>query len=884
MHRVCMTLLFMLGTCVAFGAGQEPGPFQWADSSCYDPQVPPPRAVLGYSVGEQFTPHHLVVRYMEALAASSPRVRLVRYGASYEGRPLLVLVISAPANLARVDSLQAGQQRLADPRKLPPSGAPSQMLTTWPLVAWLSFNVHGNEASGTEAALQVAYQLAAGMDEQTEALLRDLVVILDPVLNPDGRERYVSFYGRSAGKKPNPDPDAVEHHEPWPGARSNHYYFDLNRDWAWLTQQETRQRVALFRQWMPQVHVDFHEMGYNSTYFFFPSRTPINVNIPRALVKWAQVFGENNARAFDKHGWAYFTAESFDLFYPGFGDSWPSLNGALGMTFEQGGGGEAGLAVRRDDGSLLTLTDRAWHHFVAAMTTLQTAQRHRKEILQDYVDAWRESLERGRTSAVRYYLFPPDPDANRQADFVDLLLRQGIEVWRTSQAAEVRKAESYEGSKDNLLLPAGSFVVPVAQPAQRLLTALFEVEPVLADTFFYDITAWCLPVVYNLKTFWTKEKLSCPMEQLHARPQVPGCVAGGRASYAYLLPWEDEHAASALFQLLKHGWRARVSSKAFTLAGRRFERGTIVIPVRNRPTTHPDSTIHAVVANLAADHGLTFYAASTGLTEEGIDLGSDDLIALKAPRVAMLTGRPVSPSSFGALWFLLEQHLGVDFTPLECERLRTADLRKYDVLVFPSDFGEGRGYRGQLDSATVERLARWVREGGTFVGIGGGATFATQEGARLCSVKLKKEKKPRDKDGDEQQDPELERRKRLTLEEKEKERPLSTVPGAIVRTLIDTSHPLGYGCQRTMFTFKAGTTAYELSAQGHNVGIYADKPRFAGYISEKNQEKIAGTAYLIEESVGKGKVILFADDPTFRLLWRGLTRLIVNAIFFAPMT
>ncbi|MDZ7377729.1 MAG: M14 family metallopeptidase [candidate division KSB1 bacterium] len=862
---------------------QQLAPFFWAESSCYDSQVPKPEAILGYQIGGQFTPHHLVVRYMETLAGTSDRVRLVRYGTSYEGRPLLVAVISSPEHLAEWDSLQVRQQRLADPRRLPSSAALSRMLNSWPGVIWLSFNVHGNEASGTEAALQVAYQLAAGTDERTTGILQDLVVILDPVLNPDGRERYVSFYHRTAGCQPNPDPEAAEHHEPWPGGRSNHYYFDLNRDWAWLTQRETRQRVALFRQWMPQVHMDFHEMGYNSSYFFFPARSPINTNIPRSLLKWAQVFGEHNARAFDQHGWGYFTAEGFDLFYPGFGDSWPSLNGALGMTFEQGGGGGAGLAVTRDDGTVLTLTERAWHHFVAAMTSLETARAHRKEILLDYVEAWRQSLEQGRARDVRYYLFPPDADANRQADFVDLLLRQGIEVWRTTEPVEVARAESYEGGTQKLQLPAQSFVVPVAQPAQRLLTALFEVDPVLADTFFYDITAWCLPVVYNLKTFWTKSPLACGMERLRERPEVVGQIQGGQARYAYLLPWEDERAARALYELLRHKWRVRVSAKPFVLGGRRFERGTLVIPVANRLVTHPDSTLHEVVAALARDHGLTFYAANTGLSEEGVDLGSDDLVALALPRVAMVTGSPVSASSYGALWFLLDQHLGIRFTPLPCERLGSADLQKYDVLIFPDDFGGGRGYRSRLDSAAVERLRRWVRDGGTFIGIGGGATFATQEYARLCSVRVKKDKKPREKEGEQQEDPEEVRRMRLTLEQKEKERPLSMVPGAILRTLIDTSHPLGYGTKRQMFTLKTGTDAYELSGQGNNVGIYADNLRFAGFISEKNQKKIAGTGYLIEESLGKGRVILFADDPTFRLLWRGLTRLVVNALFFAKV-
>ncbi len=596
------------------------------------------------------------------------------------------------------------------------------------------------------------------------------------------------------------------------------------------------------------------------------------------------MFGENNARAFDEQGWSYFTAEGFDLFYPGFGDSWPSLNGALGMTFEQGGGGGAGLVVQRDDGTLLTLRDRAWHHFVAAMASLETAQRHRKEILLDYVDAWRQSLEQGRSRAARFYLFPPDPDANRQADFVDLLLRQGIEVWRTEEAVQLAEATSYEGSTEKLLLPAGSFVVPVAQPAQRLLTALFEVDPVLADTFFYDITAWCLPAVFNLKGFWTQSRLTCRMEQLHERPVVRSGVQGGQARYAYLLPCEDERAASALYQLLRHKWRVRLSTKPFVLNGRPFGRGTIVVPVANRPVTHPDSTLHRVIAGLASEHGLTFYAAHTGLTEEGIDLGSDDLVALPLPRAAMVTGSPVSSSSYGALWFLLEQQLGVPFTALPCDRLASAELQKYNVLIFPHDFGGGNGYRSRIDSATVERLRRWIRDGGTFIGIGGGATFATQDYARLCSVKVKKDKKPRDKGSEEQEDPETTRRKRLTLEEKKRESPLSMVPGAILRTLIDTSHPLGYGAQRQMFTLKTGTTLYELSDQGHNVGIYADKPRFAGFISAKNQEKIAGTAYLIEERVGKGKVILFAEDPTFRLLWRGLTRLVVNALFFAPVT
>lgn len=890
---VALALSAFAGPAVAQQAAYFPG-------GTYDAAVPTPRQVLGYDIGERFTSHARLVAYLESVVAASKRVKLVRYGESCEGRPLLLLVVTSEENHSRLDNLKESVLKLADPRKSADAGAVTELVRSARVFVWLSYGVHGNESSSAEAAMQTVYQLAAGTDAGTTQLLDGAVILVDPLLNPDGRDRYVNWFNSVVGQKPNPDPQSAEHDEPWPGGRYNHYLFDLNRDWAWLTQRETLARIARYVQWMPQVHVDFHEMGYESTYFFFPADAPINANVPQKTVEWAKTFGKGNAAAFDAFGWPYYTAESFDLYYPGYGDSWPSLHGAIGMTYEQAGHSSAGLVVKRRDDTLLTLRDRVAHHFTSGIATVRTAVENRESLLRDFHEFRKSAIEEGEKESIKEYLIVPGKDPERTAELIDLLLRQGVEVSRAKQAFVGEKVHGYLNDQWELeKFPEGTYVVSMRQPAKRLAKALLEPEAEVTKLYFYDVSAWSLPLAYGVRAYWTEVATTVEKELLSARPAVEGRIEGAtEGTVYYLLPWETNAAPRALYQLLSEGLLARVAKKTFTLDGREFGRGTVVVPVSGNPSDLRDR-----LSKIAKENHLVLTAAKTGLTEKGINLGSDHVEPLRLPAIAVATGEGVSATSYGAVWFLLEQEYRIPFTPLPLKTLGDADLGRYNVLVFPDDWG---GY-ASLSPEVVKKIKDWVERGGTFIGIAGGAFFATQETSKLTPVTMadteeKTEKPggpkveesepaeaPRDESAgaDEPKEPSpaaeakkaKKPRERMKIEEQEAEARKRQIPGTILAVDLDPAHPLAFGYDERIHVLKAGPEAFNWSKSGFNVGSFV-AGKVSGYISKENEEKLGKKAYLVEVPLGRGHVVLYADDPTFRLFWKGLTRLFLNGIFF----
>lgn len=879
-RTIALTLL-SLAIVLSAANGQPNTKSSFYDGGSYDAAVPSPAAFLGYEVGECYTNHHRVVDYCERLAASSRRVRVETYGTTHEGRRLLLLIISSERNLASLGDIQSDLARLRQPAARKDARDIARVIATAPAVVWLSYNVHGNEPSSSEAALQVAYQLAAGTDAATTALLQDLIIIIDPMLNPDGRERYVNWFRSVSGHKTVVDPASREHEEPWPGGRTNHYYFDLNRDWAWLTQVESQARLKAYRRWYPHTFVDFHEMGFNSSYFFFPAHGPIHPAFPRQILEWGKLYGQGNAAVFDARGWLYYTEEDFDLFYPGYGDSWPSLNGAIGMTYEQGGHAAAGLLVERDDGSILTLRDRIAHHFATSLASLQTTQKYRQRRLEDFHSFWKEGYEAAGRNGIHSYVLLPGRDEAGTARAIQLLLDQGVEVWRTTAPVKVGNATPYVGGKaGELLISAGSFLVHTQQPASRLVEALFDRHPAILDTFFYDITAWCFPVAFDLDAYTLHRQPSVPAAPVVAAP-LPMHRLDRAARYAYLMPWRQQRAAAALFELMDRGYRTYASVKPFAVGGRRYDRGTVVIPARDNG--HADS-LALLVESLMARHHLRLDATDSGLSEEGVDLGSRNVRYLEPPRIAVIAGEPVDDNSFGAIWFLLDHQLARSFTTLSGAQLSSTPLQKYSVIVLPHG---SSSYRASIDSLSASRLQYWVREGGVLVGIQGGAAFLSSESARLSAVRAKEEgerggeKEKEDKK--EKDDPEALRRRHMTLEEKQKEMTRQQIPGTIVKLRMDTTHPLGFGLSDTIFALKSSKLVFELSDKAHNVAIYDKSPKFAGFLSAKNAEWIGNNAGVTSEKLGRGRIILFADDPNFRHFWPSLMLLFINAVVFGPL-
>ena len=833
------------------------------------PDVPDPAAFLGYELGERFTPHHLVVEYMELLAQASPRVQLEAYGRSYEGRPLQLLTISDPHNLSRAEDIKKTYAELTDPRRTGFDSARNRVREL-PVAVWLSYNIHGNEASSTEAAMAAAYFLAAADEDELGDLLKDTVVLLDPCLNPDGRDRYVNWITSVVGSKPNPLSAAREHHEPWPGGRFNHYLFDLNRDWAWLTQIESRQRAKAYLEWMPQVHVDFHEMWVESTYFFFPPERPVHQAFPPQVMKWGRIFGRGNAEAFDARGWRYYTAEDFDLFYPGYGDSWPSFQGAVGMTYEQAGHGRAGIVYRKNDGTELTLTERADHHYVASLATIRTAAENREARLLDFYRFF-EVPARPDPWA---YLLPPGNDPPRTRELAELLMFHGAEVHETTTEIPRRSVFDYDGRPADANLPEGTYVVAMNQPRHSFLRAILEPEAAITDTMFYDVSAWSLPVAFGTDAYMTKGPLGS-LRKLTSLPRIETKVIHPEAEYAFLTSWDRNGAAKAASRLLQHDVKVHFTKRSFETMGRTFSEGSLVVFAQDQNHTH--SELVSLLEEAAETCGVDFLGVTSGLTDHGPDLGSAQIQRLELPRVALLADSPASPASVGPCWFLLDRQYDIPHALLQIDQISQENLKDFDVLVIPNDWSGGRAYQSALDSAQVAVIKDWVRRGGVYVGLGGGAFFAGRAG--LCTTKPAS----RDEDLSEADKAEREKaRKMETISERENRQRKENLPGTIFRVSVDPRHPLGFGYRGDTRVLKTGSGALDLGPQGSNVALFVDQPRVSGYASQENITHLEETPYLVAEPLGRGHVVLYVEDPNFRLFWYGLNRLFLNSLFFLP--
>ncbi|MGH9788166.1 MAG: M14 family metallopeptidase [Candidatus Acidiferrales bacterium] len=900
MRRPLVLILILILSSFAAAAADDP----LSPSSAYDPSIPTPESVLGYRVGESFTPYHDLEHYYQTLAAASPRVRLEPYGKTHEGRVLYLVIVSMPENLSRLDEVRAATTKLADPRTTNAQEAQALAAST-PATVWLSYNVHGNEAVSSEAAMQVAYELAASQDARVLDWLQHAVVLLDPLLNPDGHERYVQFFRSTLGKNPNPDRFAAEHQERWPGGRTNHYLFDLNRDWAWQSQPESRARVRAYRQWNPQVHVDFHEMGAESTYYFAPPAEPVHDAVADLLKKWFDIYGQGNAAAFDRYGFRYYTRELFDLFYPSYGDSWPSLNGAVGMTYEQAGGPAGGLVLTlREDQRTITLRDRAARHFTSSLATIDTSVKHREARLRDFYDFHRAAIDAGLKGPVRQFILVPGPDADRLEHALGILVRQGIEVqWAEADFDAENLIDSWGEKVVRKRIPQGAWVVDLAQPAGFLARALLEREAKLETTFFYDVTAWSLPLASGLETYASPKPVTAPLRPVPTPPQYhPAGVHSGQPGSAYVFSWESGGASRLLGYLLAEDIKAYVSLQPFRVQGRNFSAGSIVVPAEgNRPD------LLSRLDALAARTYCPVVPVSTLRSDEGIDLGSDRVRFLRRPRIAIVTDTPTSSTDYGALWHLFEQRLDLPFTALRAENLRGVDLDQYNVLILPPDGGDGRGYPRFFDKSVQQKLNDWVRAGGILIALRGGAVFATKKKSGLASVtyryvrredeearieeeraaeKEKPDGKPAPEEKKKEEKPEEElARKLMPYADREEAQRRESIPGAILRASLDTTHPLGFGLDARLAVLNRTAPILELSSDGENVIHYPkENLKVSGFITAENEAKLAQSAYLIRERKGQGFVILFADTPVFRGFWDSTSRLLINAVYFGAVS
>ncbi|HVI43767.1 MAG TPA: M14 family metallopeptidase, partial [Chitinophaga sp.] len=596
-------------------------------------QAPSPDQFLGYPSGAQFTPHYKVVDYFRQVAASVKNVKLEQYGTTYEGRPLMMAIVTDPANFSRLDEIRRNSQDL--------SFAKGSHDNHQPVIVWLSYNVHGNEAVSTEAAMKTLYELVNNGNAQTQQWLKNTVVIIDPCLNPDGRERYVNFYNPVRSRRPDISRYSREHREPWPGGRANHYYFDLNRDWAWQTQQESQQRVARYNQWMPQVHVDFHEQEIEAPYYFAPAAEPFH----DAITPWQRevqvMIGKNNARYFDQQGWLYFTKERFDLFYPSYGDTYPMYNGAIGMTYEQGGSGRAGVAVLKQDGDTLTLTDRIAHHFTTSMSTIEVASTQAAKIMDEYARYF-ENAKRDPQGGYKSYVVKAAGNTEKLNTLADLLRKNNITFGFGARTGSASGYNYFTGKNENFSIEPEDLVINAYQPRSNMLRVLFEPISHLSDSVTYDITAWALPFVYGLPSYAVKQPLTPAADSPSVRNNSP-LVA--QQPYAYLAKWNSIRDVKFLSALLQNHVKVRFTETPFTAGGKAFPAGTLVI-TRTGNTTK-GAWFDNFVTTEANRFKISLDAVASGFVEKGMDFGSDKIRYIKSPKILLVAGDNVSSLGFG---------------------------------------------------------------------------------------------------------------------------------------------------------------------------------------------------------------------------------------------
>ncbi|MDA7977997.1 MAG: M14 family metallopeptidase [Pirellulales bacterium] len=838
-----------------------------------DAQIPTMKDVLGYDWGDDVSSHAQLLQYVQALAAAAPeRTHLYQYGESYEGKELYHLVVSSADNIERLEELRKQNLLLADPRQTTSQQA-AEIAKTAPAIVLLQATVHGNEISPSDAALLTAYHLLADKRSQTKELLDNVIVVIDPVQNADGRDRFVNGYRKARGEFPSAERFSFEHDEPWPGGRTNHYYFDMNRDWFLQTQREAADRVAAYLNWQPHVTVDNHEMGADSTFYFPPPTDPINKYILPRQRDWLERFGQFQAGWFDRYGFGYTTREMFDSFYPGYGESWPTLQGSIGMLWEQASA--RGLVIERADDRKLHYADGVRHNYVSALATIETAARDHEELLRDFHEARRDSIRLGKTSNVSDFFLLNGSRPARTARLAQLLINNGIEVYPVTETVHVRGSFVNGEEIDDRAIPAGSYHVPVAQPAGRLVRSLLDREVQMDREFverqldrakrhlgneIYDVTAWSLPLAYDVPAVAASEcdvALSEPLTEATTKGDLPR----GKPHVAYLIPADDDNVLPAVAGWLRAGLRIHVVDQPFVVNGREYGKGTLIL----KTAENEGDELAAAVKQAVEEHGIKVHKADSGYVDRGVSFGGPEVHWLEPPRIAMAIDSPIG-ADVGHTWYLFDQIWRYPTTRMSVSQLAQVDLSRFNVVVLPAG-SYGRGFN---DSALV-RLRDWIRRGGTLVTIGSATSWAASENVGLLNLTRREKVKKKDDSNKEGGSAGYPQR----------------VPGAFLRAKTYDDHFVTFGVDRNLeLLFNSSLICDPLDdGDGRNLVTFsADKERVvaSGFCWPETIPTLPGAAYTVYSSRGGGHVIGFTDNPNFRAMCPATQRLFWNAVFFGP--
>lgn len=804
------------------------------DDVSYNPAIPTPKSVVGHEVGQWHITHDKLAQYMYALAEASDRITIENRGTTFEGRPILLLTITSTANHGRIEQIRQQHVSLVE------NGSSQANTEEMPVVVYQGFSIHGNEPSGANASLAAAYYLAAAQGPKIDKLLNDVVILFDPSFNPDGLQRFAYWANIHKSQNVNPDPNDREYSEVWPGGRTNHYWFDMNRDWMPVQLPESRARIKTFHNWYPNILTDHHEMGTNASFFFqpgIPSRThPLtpqkNQDLTGAIAKF-------HVKAFDKLGSFYYTEESFDDFYYGKGSTFPDINGAVGILFEQAS--SRGHAQESDNG-ILTFPFTIRNQFTAALSTLEAAVSMRVEMLnyqrEFYNDARKEGAKGGAI------VFGDEKDAAKTYHLAEILSRHKIKFHELAT----------DFSQDGKNYKKGyAYVIPKNQRQTRLVNAMFEKRTTFTDSLFYDISAWTFPLAFNLDYAETSVSRA-GNEVTDLQMRTPASTS--TSNYAYLMEWHEYYTPKALNMILQKGLRAKVGMKQFNLGGTDYDYGTVMIPVQNQKLAAAE--LAAFLQKVASETHVDIQAVNTGLTV-GIDLGSNNFRAIEKPSVAIVIGDGINPYDAGEIWHLFDTRYQMHITKLDTRNLGRMDLSRYTDIILPASWGGGP------NKAIAEKLKTWVQNGGTLIGYRSAGRWLDRN--EFLKMKFKSRE---------------DSTSTINYEQRGDYFGAQVIGGAIFDTRLDRSHPIAFGYKNKELAMFRNTTLFvEADKNSFNNPIrYTNKPLLSGYISEENLEQLSGTVPFKTAGMGRGQVVYFTDNTNFRAFWYGTNKLLMNAIFF----
>jgi len=812
-------------------------------------QLLSPNAFLPTAFGKQATPYHHVIEYFQYLAQSSKQITITQYGTTHQDRPLMLAFISSQENLEKLEQLRTENVDLAYGKIKNPS-------ETLPSIVWVSMNVHGNEIGAVESSMQLAYEL---LDSENNTLFQNTIIILDPCLNPDGNARYSNWLRDISGEQLHPDYTDREHMEPWPTGRYNHYVYDLNRDWAWQTQRETQLRNKIYLSWLPHVHVDVHEMGVNEPYFFAPAAEPLHPFITQHQRSMQEKIGSDIANVFDQKNWLYYTRERFDLFYPSYGDTYPSFFGAVGMTYEQAGNTSAGRAIRIENGDTLTLQQRIDHHTAAVFSTIQTVSKRKSEFIKGFAQYF-DTARNSPKGEFKSYLLKKN---NRLKALADLLDKNAISYSYATTKSSLPTAYHYQskGNKTATIEP-GDMIIQAAQTHGTMLQVLMEPKQTLTDSITYDITAWALPLAYGIEAFAVSSMIT--VSTTATAPTMAMETLDPKA-YGYVLPWNTTQSAQVLAQLHKANIKVRMAIKDVKQGINTFFRGTLLVTKADNPNF---KNLDQYLSSLSTPEN-TWTNILTGFTNTGGDLGGSAWELLKKPKALTIVGEGTTPTQTGEIWHFFDQKMGYPLSKVEFNKFSRVNLSDYNTLILPDGW-----YR--FSETDHNRISQWVQQGGKLILIEGPLSqFEEKPGFSLKKFATTEE---------EDQEEDAQKKKALSdrfesYENQERRYIKGNIPGAIVENKLDPTHPLAFGLGTTYYSLKTGAQYYKMLKQVWNVAYVPRDYKHFGFIGAEMKPKLSETVSFAVEEVGRGKAIYMVDNPLFRGFWETGNLLFANAVF-----